>query len=292
MPVWKYQVVNGGSPGTEEIFTVIAGSPELNVTSMRMRYSGPDPVIAVFKGSGIATDIAGNVTGGTITSLTVKALGNVALIATGLNVAAKAVFDRIAAEDSFDLAQTMFKGADSIFGTRFGEDLFGFNGRDRINAGGGADFVSGGNGNDRLYGGAGRDSLNGDGGDNLLSGGAGKDQLIGNDGGEDRFVFNTGLRAGTADVIVDFNALNDDRILLDNDIFTALGAAGALAPGRLRMGTEAGDASDRIIYDSTTGKLFYDKDGTGNAGQRLIAVLGGDSAGPGSLAAADFLIIN
>ena len=49
-------------------------------------------------------------------------------------------------------------------------------------------------------------------------------------------------------------------------LFLAIGmAAGALNPAAFHSGTAAADASDRIIYDSATGKIFYDSDGTGAA---------------------------
>ena len=36
-------------------------------------------------------------------------------------------------------------------------------------------------------------------------------------------------------------------------------------------GTGAGDATDRIIYDNTTGDLFYDADGSGVCAQVKFA---------------------
>jgi Ca2+-binding RTX toxin-like protein len=52
-------------------------------------------------------------------------------------------------------------------------------------------------------------------------------------------------------------------VLLDDAIFTAV-APGALAAGAFRLGT-AQDADDRILYDSATGELRYDGDGSGGA---------------------------
>ena len=55
----------------------------------------------------------------------------------------------------------------------------------------------------------------------------------------------------------------DDTIQLENAIFTALTATGTLASAAFRANTTglAGDSSDRIIYETDTGKLFYDADG-------------------------------
>ncbi|EDL49208.1 hypothetical protein ED21_21049 [Erythrobacter sp. SD-21] len=41
-----------------------------------------------------------------------------------------------------------------------------------------------------------------------------------------------------------------------------------------QLGTEADDADDRIIYDQTTGNLYFDADGNGEGEQILVANLG------------------
>jgi len=38
-------------------------------------------------------------------------------------------------------------------------------------------------------------------------------------------------------------------------------------------GATAGDANDFIVYDKTTGALFYDQDGSGGTAQVQIALL-------------------
>ena len=53
------------------------------------------------------------------------------------------------------------------------------------------------------------------------------------------------------------------------------------------VGTSAQDADDRIIYNSTTGQLFYDADGNGSGAAVLFATLQGAPA----LAASDFVVI-
>ena len=57
-------------------------------------------------------------------------------------------------------------------------------------------------------------------------------------------------------------AVAADTILLDDAIFTAIAADGALAAGAFRLGTAALDADDRILYDAATGQIRYDSDGT------------------------------
>ena len=76
------------------------------------------------------------------------------------------------------------------------------------------------------------------------------------------------------DTIKDFR-VRDDTIWLDNAVFRKLGAAGTeLAPKLLKkgafwLGDKAHDASDRIIYNSANGGLYYDADGSG-AGEQLL----------------------
>ena len=66
------------------------------------------------------------------------------------------------------------------------------------------------------------------------------------------------------DNILDFSVV-DDTILLSHLVFTALGSVGTLPAGGFFTGATAGDAGDRIIYNSSTGALLYDADGTGAA---------------------------
>jgi Ca2+-binding RTX toxin-like protein len=77
-----------------------------------------------------------------------------------------------------------------------------------------------------------------------------------------------------------------DEIVLSRSVFTNL-AAGDVPASAFVLGTSAQDADDRLIYDQTTGNLFYDPDGTGGATRGLFAILQ-----PGTpLAASDFTVI-
>jgi Ca2+-binding RTX toxin-like protein len=110
---------------------------------------------------------------------------------------------------------------------------------------------------------------------NVLAGGQGLDRLTGG-AGADTFVFNTGLNAATnRDTITDFSVA-DDTIKLENAVFKAFAA---LAPGAtigaaaFHSGAgvvAAHDASDRIIYNTTTGALFYDADGNTAGGVAAV----------------------
>ncbi len=290
MPVWKYSLVDGPDRGTEFLFETTSGLPDFNFGPNQLRWSGADQLVSLFKGSGITADGL-DIVSGRITSVTMRLSGDVALSGTGLSFSAKILYDRMAAQAGEGVAALSFSGRDKIFGSTRGEDLYGFKGADTIFGNKGDDYLYGGNGDDSLYGGGGNDIVVGDAGNALLNGGVGIDVLVGNDGGKDRFLFNSNVGAANADTIVDFNASNDDRILLDNDIFTTLGRPGTLNAAKFRIGTEAGDQSDRIIYDDATGRLYYDKDGTGAAAQRLIAVMEDGGLGP-SLTVADFGIVN
>ena len=118
-------------------------------------------------------------------------------------------------------------------------------------------------GNDLLDGSYGDDSLQGGDGDDFLVGGDGADNLTGGDG-SDVFSFGTwGTPLGTGDIdtITDFS-LGEDTIELDGSIFTSL-SPGALSASAFVIGTAAADASDRIIYNNTTGSVYYDADGNG-----------------------------
>jgi len=129
-------------------------------------------------------------------------------------------------------------------------------------------------------------SIIGNTGDNTISGRGGNDTLTGGLG-LDKFIFDTTLNSFlNVDRITDFSVA-EDSIMLDDQAFAGVGALGTLGVANFRVGAAAGDASDRIIYNSTTGALFFDPDGTGSRAQTQFAVLG---AGLG-LTNQDFVVI-
>jgi Ca2+-binding RTX toxin-like protein len=118
----------------------------------------------------------------------------------------------------------------------------------------------------------------------------GNDTLTGG-AGNDVFIFNAALNAATnVDQIMDFDANNNDKIDLENAIFTQLAATGTLNSANLasNAGGNAGDANDYILYDTTTGNLYYDADGNGAGAKILFAHL---NISAGTLDASDFLVI-
>jgi len=162
-----------------------------------------------------------------------------------------------------------------LAGNGFAQFILGTNGANILNGDGGADTLSGLAGSDVLLGGDGDDQLNGGAGSDGLNGGA----------GADLFVFADVLGAGNVDAVQDF-ASGVDRLLVDHNVFTGLGT-GVLAPGAFVTGTAAQDADDRIIYDSTTGNLYFDADGNGAGAAILFATLSGHP----TLTASDIAVI-
>ncbi len=138
---------------------------------------------------------------------------------------------------------------------------------------------------DYVYGNSADNVIDGGDGNDILKGYAGNDHLIGNRG-DDVFVFNTALNATTnVDSVQGFNVA-DDVIWLDNSVFKAF-SDGALAASAFHKGAAAADASDRIIYDPTTGKLSYDIDGAGGSTAMQFALLSKNLA----LTSADFIVV-
>lgn len=140
---------------------------------------------------------------------------------------------------------------------------------------------------DVLFGNNGINTISGLGGDDVLAGGLGNDTLIGG-ANADTFRFNTALNAtANVDTISDFVA-TDDRIQLENSIFTAFTVTGALNSGAFNTGSASTQADDRIIYNTITGALLYDVDGLGGTTAVQFATLSGAPAG---VSAADFFVI-
>jgi trimeric autotransporter adhesin len=153
----------------------------------------------------------------------------------------------------------------------------------------------GGNGNgldNVMAGNAASNKLSGFAGDDTLHGKLGNDALWGG-GGADRFAFDTAPNtSNNVDKIMDFNEGEGDLIGLSTGIFAALG--GSVTADEIRSGagiTTAATASQHLIYNSSTGNLYYDKDGAGGASAVLFAtvdLVGVTTSHPASLSAADF----
>ena len=116
----------------------------------------------------------------------------------------------------------------------------------------------------RLFGAEGSQTLDGGAGNDTLTGGAGAD------------TFRISSPQHGADRIADFSA-GVDRLELENAVFTQLADTGNLAAGHFvaNITGTAVDADDYIVYETDTGRLFYDADGSGSGASVLIATLTG-----------------
>ncbi|MEY9787720.1 Ca2+-binding RTX toxin-like protein [Sinorhizobium fredii] len=102
-------------------------------------------------------------------------------------------------------------------------------------------------------------------------------------------MFNTAPNASSnADKIEDFSAA-DDTIRLENAIFTAISGTGTLTAAQFVKNTtgSAADASDRIIYETDTGKLYYDSNGNAAGGSVHFATISTNL----SITNADFFVV-
>jgi len=144
--------------------------------------------------------------------------------------------------------------------------------------------VIGTDGNDRQYGTTASERFEGKGGDDMIWGGAGND-LIFTGEGRDAITFDSKTITANADTVVDFNVAND-WIRLNDNVFTKLWE-GKLSSSVFRAGTKALDHNDHILYDQSSGKLFYDADGSGSGAAVHFATFENKV----NLTAADFYVL-
>ncbi len=135
---------------------------------------------------------------------------------------------------------------------------------------GDANRITGGNGDDFLSGLDGADTLIGGNGIDYLLGGNGADQFrfLGGETGFDR--------------ILDFTS-GSDKVALLGSAFTPTGTVSFVQGA----GAVATTANSTVIYDSTTGALFYDDDGNGAGAAVQLATLNTGL----TLAAGDFIFV-
>ena len=143
----------------------------------------------------------------------------------------------------------------------------------------GNDTLSGEIGDDFLEGDTGSDSLNGGEGNDTLMGGWGNDLLTGGNG-VDHFRFDHTLSTSSnVDTITDFIS-GIDKIDLSKSFMSGLGSLGALSSSTFyaAAGLSSGhDSDDRIIYNTTTGALYYDADGSAGGAAVQIAIIGAET---------------
>lgn len=161
-------------------------------------------------------------------------------------------------------------GNDGVYGEDGADRLYGDAGNDLVDGGVENDILYGGTGNDVLKGGvSGADTIYGGLGDDRIYGGQGRDLMIG-DAGKDSFYFYSPLVTGNQDKITGFRPV-DDTIMLAKSVFAALGAS--IVADEFRIGSGAADGQDHIIYNSATGVLSYDSNGSALGGSHAIVTL-------------------
>jgi serralysin len=248
----------GANPNTRATATTYGFHSNTGSTSPYNFANNIDPVICIYDAGGKDTLDFSGFTEKTRLDLNQGAFSNTARMAQNVSIAFGTIIENGIGGSAGDV----------IRGNSVSNRLEGLGGSDGINGYAGADTILGGSGND------------------VLSGGLGKDVLRG-DAGRDTYVFNTALGVANVDTIKDFVAA-DDTIRLDDAIFTKLGSWNA-TKFHASVSGKAHDASDRIVYETDTGKLFYDADGNkaGGAVGIQFAVLTGHP----TLTHADFVVV-
>lgn len=156
---------------------------------------------------------------------------------------------------------------DLLRGGRGKDDLRGGHGDDDLRGGPGDDDLRGGRGDDNLRGGRGEDDLRGGRGDDDLRGGRGEDTLNGGEGENvlrggadaDLFVFDSDALDDLLDQVLDYDRSEGDMVDL-TDLFD------------VDTDGDVGDTlADFVQYDSNTGDLTVDVNGSIAGGSQVIA---------------------
>ena len=180
------------------------------------------------------------------------------------------------ATDTFAFTDELIS-IEAISGTNFADSIAGSNDDN---------FLTGEGDNDTMGGAGGFDNLQGNDGDDRLEGGADGDFLAGGSGA-DTFVYASSSDGG--DFVDDFET-GTDMIEIDAGGFGGGLGAGSLAANYFVSGSGVGATEGghgQFLYDTDTGDLYWDEDGTGAGAAQHIATLGGTP----SLSAADFTIV-
>ena len=246
-------------------------------TTTQIVVSTNDGSHLVFKGS--FTVVGGDVTGGTMTGFVGLEGSTKMLEGNGFDIDGAALFDALQTFEAnsdpfFDL---LFGAAIKTIGTKLGDQVEGTEFGDTIIGKAGDDDLFGWLGDDLIKGGKGNDAIQGAEGFDRLYGGA----------GDDAFRFDL----DPLEPPVGFDKVKDFKV--GEDLFTLRTYVEGLTPGVLdaayfHKGTEATTGQQIVIYDKSTGRLFFDVDGSGIEAQFLFA-----KVTPGTkLGAGDFFVSN
>lgn len=136
----------------------------------------------------------------------------------------------------------------------------------------------------------GSETIVGNSGDNVLNGGKGGSDSLTGGLGDDTFVFDSKPINGVFDTITDFTS-GEDLIQLSHKIFNALDDDTLGDDFISYDNTSAPAANDghHLFYNSDTGALYYDADGSGSKAAMQIGLLGEDTHP--TLSSTDFSIV-
>jgi Ca2+-binding RTX toxin-like protein len=251
---------NGAAPTTAaaaELDTIVFSGDGLTARNLLISQSGSD-LILTFEGSANTQVVLRNFqnleNGRSATNL----LGNLRF------------HDQSTVLDDYDVASATATPTDipRINMTHFFNNLNNeVQGRDLSD-----DVMNGQGGNDILSGLGGSDVLRGGDGDDTLNGGSGNDALWGGSGA-DRFVFGENFRPFSTsmgqDTIYDFNGAENDRIVLSKSVFGLSSSSSSFFNGftntrefaTVSSTTAVNGSAARIVYDSSTGGLYYNQNG-------------------------------
>lgn len=198
--------------------------------------------------------------------------------------------DRYIVNSALDsIVENASEGTDSVFASisyTLADNIENLtvSGSDGIYGNGNAldNIINGGCENDVLDGKEGNDTISGGGGSDTLTGGSGMD------------VFVIELRGGVSGefaTITDFSATDDTIHLGGRHMHNASSYTSSLATDYFVANATgaAVDSNDYIIYNTETGALYFDADGSGSIAAVQIALLGA-SAHP-TITAADFTVM-
>lgn len=150
-------------------------------------------------------------------------------------------------------------GNDLVSGDLGNDVVLGGTGNDTLFGGGGNDTVGGGDGNDTLWGGKGNDTVDGGAGNDFVSGDRGSDVLTGG-AGSDTFYFASAGGDFGVDTITDFTPAEDKIRLKSGGVFASLGTSFEASEFVVVSGFSAnnpGSTNNKLIYDPTSGALFF-----------------------------------
>ncbi len=177
------------------------------------------------------------------------------------------------AQNTISAGHDFLSDIENLIGSNYHDRLIGNSLNNEISGGSGADQLYGRAGNDILSGGSGRDLLLGNAGDDILIGDAGNDTIRGGTGA-DIIILNS---LSGIDDILDFSP-DEDLLQLDQSIFTGLfetddelDSSDFVTADVLTFNEVLSGAS--ILYEKSTGSIYYDADGGTADNATLIATV-------------------